>query len=47
MAECIVLAKAIKFALRIVGLYKFLTEQKREFVISKQILLSGAFIASM
>jgi four helix bundle protein len=45
MAESIVLAKAIKFALRIVGLYKYLTEQKREFVISKQILMSGAFIA--
>ena len=45
MAESIVLAKAIKFALRIVALYKYLTEQKREFVISKQILLSGAFIA--
>ena len=46
MAESIVLAKAIKFALRIVGLYKYLTEEKREFVISKQILMSGAFIAT-
>ena len=45
MAESVVLAKAIKFALRIVGLYKYLTEPKREFVISKQILLSGAFVA--
>jgi four helix bundle protein len=45
MAESIVLAKAIKFALRIVGLYKYLTERKREFVISKQVLLSGAFVA--
>lgn len=45
MNESIVLEKAIKFALRIVKLYKYLTEEKREYVISKQILLSGAFIA--
>jgi len=44
MPESIVFEKAIAFALRIVGLYKYLTEQKREFVISKQILLSGAHI---
>lgn len=45
MAESIVLAKAIKFALRIIRLYKYLTEVRREFVLSKQILLSGTFIA--
>ena len=45
MPESIVLDKAIKFALRIVALYKYLTEQKREYVLSKQILLSGTFIA--
>jgi four helix bundle protein len=45
MAESIVLQKAIRFALRIIGLYKYLTEQKREFVISKQILLTGVYIA--
>lgn len=45
MSESIVLTKAIKFALRIVALYKYLTEQKKEFVMSKQILLSGSFIA--
>jgi four helix bundle protein len=45
MPESIVLDKAIKFALRIVALYKYLTERKHEFVLSKQILLSGAFIA--
>lgn len=43
--ESIVLDKAIKFALRIVKLYKFLTEEKREFVLSKQVLLSGTFTA--
>ena len=45
MPDSIALTKAIKFALRIVALYKYLTEQKKEFVISKQILISGAFIA--
>jgi four helix bundle protein len=45
MAESITLAKAIKFALRIIRLYKYLTEEKREFVLSKQVLLSGTFIA--
>ena len=45
MQESIALQKAIAFALRIVGLYKYLTEQKREFVISKQVLLTGAYIA--
>lgn len=45
MNDSIVLEKAIKFALRMVKLYKFLTEERREFVLSKQILLSGSFIA--
>ncbi len=37
-----VLSKA--FALRIVKLYKFLTEQKHEYIISKQLLRSGTSI---
>lgn len=45
MSDSIVLQKAIKFALRIVRLYKYLTEEKREYILSKQILLSGTFIA--
>ena len=45
MPQSIVLDKAIKFALRIIGLYKYLTEQKREYVLSKQILLSSSYIA--
>ena len=45
MQESIAFQKAIAFALRIVRLYKYLTEQKREFVISKQILVTGAYIA--
>ena len=45
MTNSIVLEKAIKFALRIVGVYKYLTEEKHEYVMSKQLLLSGTYIA--
>ena len=45
MNNSIGLEKAIKFALRVVGLYKYLTETRNEFVLSKQILLSGSYIA--
>ncbi len=45
MSKSIVLEKSIKFALRIVKLYRFLTEQRHEYVLSKQLLLSGTFIA--
>ena len=33
--------KSFLFALRIVKLYKYLTEKKKEFVLSKQVLKSG------
>jgi four helix bundle protein len=45
MNKNLVLEKAIKFALRIVKLHLYLTEEKREYVLSKQILLSGTYIA--
>ncbi|MGH9946205.1 MAG: four helix bundle protein [Pyrinomonadaceae bacterium] len=45
MEKSLVLEKSIKFALRIVKLYKYLTEQKKEYVLSKQILISGTYIA--
>jgi len=45
MAKSIVLEKAIKFALRIVKLHKHLAETKKEYILSKQVLLSGTFIA--
>ena len=38
--------KSFKFAIRIVSLYKYLCEQKKEFVISKQILRSGTSIGA-
>ncbi len=45
MNENPVLDKAIKFALRIVRLSRYLSEEKKEYVLSKQILLSGTHIA--
>jgi four helix bundle protein len=44
--EGITQKKSFKFGLRIINLYKYLTEQKREYVISKQILRSGTSIGA-
>ena len=38
--------KSMEFAVRIVKLYKYLTEQKKEYVMSKQILRSGTSIGA-
>ena len=38
--------KSFAFAIRIVNLYKFLCEEKKEFVLSKQILRSGTSIGA-
>jgi four helix bundle protein len=38
--------KSFTFAIRIVNLYKFLCEEKREFVLSKQVLRSGTSIGA-
>ncbi len=38
--------KSFDFAVRIVNLYKFLTEQKKEFVLSKQLLRSGTSVGA-
>ncbi len=38
--------KSYKFALRIVKLYKFLADEKKEFVLSKQVLRSGTSISA-
>ncbi len=47
MIKSIVRDKSFDFALRIIKLYKYLTEQKREYVISKQVLRSGTAIGSL
>lgn len=38
--------KSMNFAIEIVNLYKFLKDEKREFVMSKQILKSGTSIGA-
>ena len=38
--------KAYKFAIRIVKAYKYLVEEKREYVLSKQLLRSGTSIGA-
>ena len=46
MSENVLKDKSYKFALRIVKLYKHLTEDKKEFVLSKQVLRSGTSIGA-
>ncbi len=45
--ESIVREKAFTFAIRIVKLYQFLSTEKKEFVLSKQILRSGTSIGAI
>ena len=42
----IVLEKSKAFAIRIIKMYQFLTEDKKEYVLSKQILRSGTGIGA-
>lgn len=42
----VVKTKSYLFAVRIVNLYKFLAEEKKEFVLSKQLLWSGTSIGA-
>lgn len=46
MKENVIQQKSYKFALRIVNLYKFLIDNKKEYVLSKQILRSGTSIGA-
>ena len=39
--------KSYSFALRCIELYKFLTTEKREFILSKQVLRSGTAIGAL
>ena len=39
--------KSYAFALRIIKLYTYLTQEKREYVMSKQVLRSGTSIGAM
>ncbi len=44
--ENIIENKSFKFAVRIVNLYKYLTADKKEFILSKQLLRSGTSIGA-
>ncbi|MEE0914799.1 MAG: four helix bundle protein [Ruminococcus sp.] len=46
MMENIIKKKSFDFAIRIVKLYKFLCNEKNEFVLSKQLLRSGTSIGA-
>lgn len=47
MRENILLQKSIQFSIRIIRLYKYLCESKKEFVLSKQLLRSGTAIGAL
>jgi len=46
MKENVLLEKSFAFAVRVVKAYKYLVEEKKEFIISKQFLRSGTSIGS-
>jgi four helix bundle protein len=46
MKQDILSEKSYKFAVRIVGLYKYLINTKRDYILSKQILRSGTSIGA-
>ena len=47
MRENVIKNKSFGFAVRIVKLYKMLCEQKKEFVLSKQLLRSGTAVGAL
>lgn len=47
MKESILRNKSFAFAIRIVKLYKYLSLEKKEFVMSKQVLRSGTSVGAM
>lgn len=46
MSDNIIEEKSFDFAVRIVNLYKYLTNEKKEYVLSKQLLRSGTSIGA-
>lgn len=47
MGKGVLKEKSFRFAIRIVNLYKYLVECKKEFVLSKQVLRSGTSVGAM
>ncbi|MDR3047370.1 MAG: four helix bundle protein [Bacteroidales bacterium] len=43
----LIVSKSYSFALSIIGLYKFLKTEQKEFVLSKQILRSGTAVGAL
>ena len=46
MKDNVIKEKSKKFAVRIINLFKYLRDEKKEFVLSKQILRSGTSIGA-
>ena len=46
MKDNVIVDKSKAFALRIIKLYKYLCEEKKEFVMSKQVLRSGTSVGA-
>ncbi len=46
MKENVLLNKSFKFAIRVIRLYKYLYDDKKEYVLSKQLLRSGTSIGA-
>jgi len=46
MKQSVLKDKSFKFAVRIVNLYKYLCDEKKEFVLSKQLLRSGTSVGA-
>lgn len=46
LGKNIVLEKSKKFAVRVINLYKYLNAEKKEYVLSKQVLRSGTSIGA-
>ncbi|MDL2240472.1 four helix bundle protein [Bacteroidales bacterium OttesenSCG-928-K22] len=47
MRENVLKVKSFKFAVRVVNLYKYLCDTKKEFVLSKQLLRCGTSVGAM
>jgi four helix bundle protein len=46
MKDNIIVNKSLAFAIRIVNLYKYLCEERKEYVLSKQLLRSGTSVGA-
>lgn len=46
MSDNVIVDKSFAFAIRVVRLYQYLTREKREFILSKQLLRSGTSIGA-